>query len=240
MYKLGKRIPVIDRRTLPFKKLLKGLPPIPEEFDLDNKEIPARMMGNDRYGNCVIVGRANQTLRFEHSEQDKVLDIKDREVLKEYFIEGGATCWNKTPDRGLSMLTSLNSWRKDGWIAAGQRYNIYGFAKIDLNNYYLRAAMFLLNGINIGLSLPDNYDSEVWENTDLPPNPKNGHCVYVPPVCDKEGLYCITWGQKKRMSWPFILSYCDEPYAVLDNKNKFRCNSNIDILLLSSYLEALK
>ncbi len=242
LYKLGKRPVRIKRKTLAFNKILKGLPTIPEEFDLDtDRNLPARMMCNDKYGNCVIVGRANQTLRLEYSEQEKILDIKDKEILKQYFKEGKATCWNKYPDNGLVMLDSLTNWWKNGWVAAGQKYNIFGFAKIDVDKYYLRAAMYLLNGINVGLSLPDNYEDEVWENTDSPPNPDNGHCVYIPPVCDKEGLYCITWGNpRKRMSWDYLLKYCDESYAIVDDKNKFKGNSKIDVQLLQSYLDCLR
>lgn len=240
-YRFGKKPARIDKRTLPFKRLIMGLPDIPETFDLDTyRNIPARMMCNDRYGNCVIVGRANHTLRFEFAEQGKIINITDKEVLREYFKEGGANCLNKYPDRGLVMLDSLNQWRQAGWIADGRLYNIYAFAGIDITQYYLRAAMFLLNGINIGLSLPDNYATDIWDDTSLPPNINNGHCVYIPPIADNEGLFCITWGMRKRMSWPFVLKYCDEAYAIVDNKNKFQCDSNINIRLLESYLEALK
>jgi hypothetical protein len=242
MYRLGKRPPRIKKKTLTFNRLLKGLPAIPGEFDLDTeKNIPCRMMGNNKYGNCVIVGRANQTLRFEYSEQGEVINITDKEVLRQYFKEGKATCWNKYPDNGLVMLDSLTSWWKDGWIADGKKYNISGFAKIDIDKYYLRAAMYLLNGVNVGLSLPDNYDDEVWENTDGKPNPQNGHCVYIPPICDKEGLYCITWGQpRKRMSWDYALKYIDESYAIVDDKNRFDGKSDIDVELLNSYLNSLR
>jgi hypothetical protein len=42
------------------------------------------MFGNDVHGDCVIAGRAHQTLRFEDIEQGSVLMITDKEVLKEY------------------------------------------------------------------------------------------------------------------------------------------------------------
>ena len=30
-----------------------------------------------------------------------------------------------------------------------------------------------------------------------------------------DGLTCITWGVKKRMTWAFFAQYCDEAYAPL-------------------------
>jgi len=80
---------------------------------------------NDTYGDCVIAGRAHQTLRFESLEQGKRLTITDREVLEEYFKETGGE------DTGLVVLDSLKLWRRRGWKAAGARYRIKAFAEID-------------------------------------------------------------------------------------------------------------
>jgi hypothetical protein len=52
------------------------------------------MFGNDTIGDCVIAGRAHQTLRFEDIEPGSVLEaeslmITDKDVLKEYYKETG-------------------------------------------------------------------------------------------------------------------------------------------------------
>ena len=159
---LGKRPAKLDRRTLPFKCALKGLPPIPEVFDLESdKNIPTPMFKNDVYGDCVIAGRAHQTLRFELSEQNIYIYISDDEVLDQYFKEGKKFCFDNKPARGLVMLDSLKHWRNDGWTACGNFYNIYAFAKINqFDLYEVRAAIYLLNGVYIGLALPGSLISE--------------------------------------------------------------------------------
>jgi hypothetical protein len=45
------------------------------------------MFGNDVCGDCIIAGRAHQTLRFEVIEQGSVLMIGDKDVLRAYLKE---------------------------------------------------------------------------------------------------------------------------------------------------------
>src|SRR3546814_6073786 len=83
------------------------------------------MFGNDQYGDCVIAGRAHQTLRFEKAEQKRLIAISEHDVLREYFNESGGV------DSGLVVLDSLKEWRSKGWLAAKRRYRIKAFAQID-------------------------------------------------------------------------------------------------------------
>lgn len=242
--KLGKKPAKIDRRTIPFKCCLKILPPIPEVFDLEaGKNIPSPMFANDKYGDCVIAGRAHHTLRFEHIEQKKILNITDDEILNQYWKEGKRFCFDKKPDRGLVMLDSLKWWRNKGWTADGQWYNIWAFAKLNkFDRYEVRAAIYLLNGIYIGLMLPNSArNQDIWSivSSDNIPGSWGGHCVYIPPIWTSHLLTCITWGDEKSMTWDFFKTYCDEAYAIVDNKNHFLPDSPIDVELLQSYLDEL-
>src|SRR4051794_31538952 len=112
-FKLGKAPAKRDRRNLKFATLLKAPVTVPDEYDFDLKHagVPTPMFANDVYGDCVIAGRAHQTIRFEDIEQSKIVKITDQEVLKEYFAETGG------PDTGLVVLDSLNLWRQEGWTA---------------------------------------------------------------------------------------------------------------------------
>src|SRR3546814_19776553 len=83
------------------------------------------MFGNDQYGDCVIAGRAHQTLRFEKAEQKRLIAISEHDVLREYFNESGGV------DSGLVVLDSLKEWRSTGWLAAKRRYRIKAFAQIN-------------------------------------------------------------------------------------------------------------
>ena len=86
------------------------------------------------------------------------------------------------------------------------------------------------------MSLPDTWDSEFsagkpWKNTTQPPNPYNGHYVFVVGY-DTTGVTCITWGRKQKMSWKFFEKYTDEAYAVIDAANAKKFNeAKIDAFL---------
>src|SRR5437899_12561652 len=91
LFKLGKAPAKRDDRNLKFASLLLAAPALPPsyDFDLSHAGIPTPMFGNDVHGDCVIAGRAHQTLRFEDIEQGSVLMIRDQDVVDEYFQETG-------------------------------------------------------------------------------------------------------------------------------------------------------
>src|SRR4051794_36306669 len=112
VFKLGKAAAKKDKRNLKFASVLRAAAPkLPSSYDFDaaHPGIPTPMFANDTYGDCVIAGRAHQTLRFEDVEQGSVPTITDQAVVKEYLKETGG------PDSGLVVLDSLNEWRSAGW-----------------------------------------------------------------------------------------------------------------------------
>ncbi len=235
--KLGKLPAKIDDRTIQLKRILKVIPPYPPAYDVDNTYpnlVDNNMFGNDRYGDCVIAGRAHQTLRFEDFEQQKVIPIADIDVTSEYFKETGGA------DNGLDILTSLNEWRKQGWSTCGNQYSIYAFAQINvIDKNETSAACFLFNGLYIGLRLPLTAQNQViWDLVGGPgaePDSWGGHCVYI-VAYDADGLTCVTWGERKRMTWAFFQFYCDQAFAVIDNKDNWVDNSPVDVTTLSNIL----
>src|SRR5206468_7523559 len=88
-FKLGKAKAKRDPRNLKLAAILRAPVTLPKEYDFDtqHRTVPTPMFANDTYGDCVIAGRAHQTLRFELIEQGKVLKIKDSDVTSEYFKE---------------------------------------------------------------------------------------------------------------------------------------------------------
>jgi hypothetical protein len=74
-FKLGKATAKSDKRNLMFAAILKAPIKVPDEYDFDltHQGIPTPMFGNDVHGDCVIAGRAHQTLRFEDIERDQLL-----------------------------------------------------------------------------------------------------------------------------------------------------------------------
>jgi hypothetical protein len=248
-FKLGKAPAKKDKRNFKMATLWKALPTIPKEWDFDvanaAKSIPTPMFGNDVHGDCVIAGRAHQTLRFELIEQKKVLPITEKDVLREYWKQEGGT--GPDFDKGLIVLDSINLWRSKGWKANNRKYTIHAFAQIDqMDEEEVRAAIYLLTGAGCGLQLPDSASAQLtagkpWDVTkgkDSAPGSWGGHYVYLSGYT-AQGPVCITWGRKQQMTWKFLKKYCDELYALVDNRNWFVKKSPIDAEKLERYLSQI-
>lgn len=242
--RFGKRKAKRDDRNLMFAVLLKAPPALPAEYDFDvaHHGIPTPMFGNDQYGDCVIAGRAHQTLRFEKAEQNKLIAISDNDVLHEYFGETGGV------DSGLVVLDSLKEWRKQGWLAAKRRYKIEAFAQIDqAKRSEVKRAVFMDIGVGLGFTLPDAaltqfYAGKPWSVVSGKagrPNPRKGHYVYVPGYT-KIGPVCVTWGRKQQMSWAFLAKYCDEAYAIIDAIDTAKKKRALDAGRLDAFLAGLR
>ena len=241
VFKLGKAPAKRDRRNLKFATLLKAVAPPPKEYDFDiaNPGIPTPMFANDAWGDCVIAGRAHQTLRFEKIEQGSLLMITDKDVLKEYRKETGG------PDTGLVVLDSLKLWRVPGWKVGKKTFAIQAFAELDpASAAQVRQAVYADVGIGIGVSLPLCAQDEVqagqpWAKTTGAGSSKGswgGHYVYVSGYNPK-GPVCVTWGRKQQMTWAWFRKYCDEAYAIFDAKNVKQ--ALIDKAKLAAFVAAL-
>jgi hypothetical protein len=241
--RFGKAPAKRDDRNLKLSAVLRAPVALPAEYDFDvnHNGVPTPMFGNDQYSDCVIAGRAHQTLRFETAEQGILISITDKDVLREYFKETGGD------DTGLVMLDSLNLWRKRGWRAANQRFKIKAFAEIDrTDRQEVKRAVYMDIGVGLGFTLPDSAISQFhagkpWEVTSGPgsgPNPKNGHYVYVPGYT-KTGPVCVTWGRKQQMTW-FLKKFCDEAYAIIDAVDTPKKKRNLDEKKINEFLTSLK
>jgi hypothetical protein len=228
VFKLGKAAARRDQRNLMFATLLKAAPKLPKSYDFDNSHpgIPTPVFANDDKGDCVIAGRAHQTLRFEDIEQGSILMISDKDVLKEYFKETGG------PDSGLVVLDSLNLWRHKGWKVGRKAYKIQAFAEVNYKNHSeVRLTIFSDVGVGLGVQLPNAAKEQIqsgqpWDVTtgrDSKPGSWGGHYVFVPGYTPK-GPVCVTWGRKQQMTWAWLDKYCDEAYAIFDAKDTFKKN----------------
>jgi len=221
---LGKKPAKHDMRNLLVKDIIRHVKvPISYNFDSKHRGIPTPMFGNDVHGDCVIAGRAHQTLRFEHLEQRRTITITDQDVLNEWRKENGNT------EDGLYVLESLKLWRSEGWTIGGKNYKIKAFAQNNPSDKTeIKTTIANDVGIGLGLAMPDSWSGEFnagksWTDTRLPPNPYNGHYVYVVGYTPTS-LTCITWAKKQRMSWAFFTKYTDEAYAIIDAKNASKFN----------------
>ncbi len=243
LFKLGKAEAKRDTRNFKFATLVKAVPKVPAEYDFDltHTGIPMPMFANDKYGCCVIAGRAHQTLRFELIEQKAKLAITDKEILAEYLKETGGE------DTGLIVLDSLKLWRKSGWNAAKKTYKIQAFSEIAPKDHAaFKQAIFLDVGVGLGLSLPKSAQAQLqagkpWDAATGTAGKRNswgGHYVYVPGYTTI-GPVCVTWGQKQQMTWAFIDKYCDEAYAIIDAVDSDKQKKALDAVKLKELLAAL-
>ena len=221
--RFGKKPARRDRRNFAFRDLVLKAPRLPAEYDFDEHRaaVPTPMFGNDTHGDCVIAGRAHQTLRFEYLEQDRVLGIRTADVLREWRRENGGT------EDGLVVLDSLKEWRSLGWTVARARYRIAAFAEVDrARTLDVKRAIVMQVGVGLGLTLP--YDAieqfsagRTWDVTKGPggePDPSGGHYVYCPGYT-RRGPVCVTWGRRQPMTWAFFERCCDEAYAMVDARD---------------------
>jgi len=255
-YPLGKLPTKIDTRTLKMNTFLKPedeLPSIPETYDIDVSMgciIPLNDFGNKTWGDCVIAGRANLTQRFEFYEQKIVVPITTEDVLNQYWIEQGVLdpkCWltkklHLLPDRGLSMLESLDIWRKCGWQINKNEYNIYAFATLDAINE-IKQSIYFLNGAYVGMQVSKSAMSQfnkglLWEVPEIESPIIGGHAIAVIGYSPTD-VTCITWGVKQKMTWDFFKKYTDEAYGVVDNKNSWSVNSILDVEKLTTQLNII-
>jgi hypothetical protein len=240
IFKLGKAKARRDSRNLKLKTILRAPVKVPKEYDFDtsHKGVPTPVFANDRFGDCVIAGRAHQTLRFELIEQKRVIAITDSDVVTEYFLETGGA------DEGLIVLDSLKRWRTKGWKAAGDSYFITAFAEIDRGAASeVKRTVYTDLGVGLGLALPISAQAEFeagkpWRITSGSGSTLNswgGHYVYVTGYTTL-GPTCVTWGRKQQMSWAFFSRYCDEAYAVIDAINTPKKRRLLDVSKVAAFL----
>lgn len=223
--RFGRRPARRDSRNFRFAELVLRAPRVPAEYDFDARHVavPTPMFANDAHGDCVIAGRAHQTLRFEYIEQRHVIAIADVDVLREWRRENGGT------EDGLVVLDSLKAWRSRGWAVGTELYRIEAFAEIDRTRpLELRRAVFMQVGVGLGISLPHDALAQFnagrpWDVTQGPggdPDPAWGHYVYCPGYT-REGPVCVTWGRRQQMTWAFYARCCDEAYAMIDARDEW-------------------
>ena len=226
-YKLGKRIPRLDRRTLRFAKYVTpALPAPPASVDWQDKVPPTSwgMDGNDVVGDCTIAAAAHMIEAWTfNAEPTTPVVLSTQDVEQDYFALTGGL------DIGLDLLTVLNQWRKAGLAYnAGKADLIQAYAALQPGDKtQAQQAIALFCGGYIGLELP-NFVVDSPDPLTIPwvvppggpvgplaaPNPANGHAVPLVGY-DADNVYIVTWGAVIPMSWGFYTAYSDEGYAVL-------------------------
>jgi hypothetical protein len=224
-FKFGKNAPIIDDRTLKFKKYAKTLPPVPEAADFMSKVPSWPMYANDTLGDCVAAAPGHQIEGWTYSAgKGSIPTLAD--VIKFYEISGYNPS-DPSTDQGWSILPMLKNFRSTG--IGGDK--IVAFVQLETGNWHeLTQSVVLFGSAVIGLNLPDavvpdSPDAPDWTTIpwiwtpDMQPDPNNGHCVpimaYKP---NAEGGFIarfVSWAASMVMNRAFYENGTDEAWAVV-------------------------
>jgi hypothetical protein len=261
--RLGKKPYKHDPRTLMLGPLLDlSAVAVPTGYDFDSHRVPfpKSSWGNNDWGDCVMAGRANHMLRLERSERRITLPLTEKDVVEEYKNEVERESGDRphspgdNADQGLIVLEALKDWRNNGWDVpmnhlGTRRYTntiqAYGRLSPD-NSDQIKAAIFMLNGVQFGLNLPLSAQRQfsqerkwyVTEGLNTKPGSWGGHLVYSKRYGPK-GVWVITWGIEICVTWQFIVKYCDEAWAVVDRVDDPALKHWLDVDAMMKKLQSI-
>jgi hypothetical protein len=207
--KLGRRPSVADNRTIHLRGFIRPEAiPTPTECDYRAGITDWGTMGNDQYGNCVIVTAAHALLAWRANESHDAQRITDSAVIDLSRTMGALD--------GFSILDRLKWWNNQG-MWANRLWAFASYASKDPQA--TRSAIYLTGCADIGLAMPTAWqDKEVWDTGIGPsyrPGTWGGHSVPL-VAYNAQHAYAVTWGHIIPITWRALATYCDEAHALID------------------------
>jgi len=161
----------------------------------------ARMYLNDKYGDCVIAGKAHCLGLWSANDPDSggTVEATDDEIYSQYTSVCGPG------DRGCVITDVLGYMTRTGFQAGGKRYLLDGYAAVDHTNQLLVKTLQAIGGAStIGINLPSDWTrNAVWDVTSSAI--LGGHDV-SPIDFDETGVYVSSWGRIYCVTWRAFLS----------------------------------
>lgn len=202
--RLGKNIDLGKRKT--------DLP-VSVDWSVKAPNVVKRMYLNDQYGDCVMASRAHQVGFQTAADTGTGIECTDNEVYSAYQSACGRG------DNGCDM-SAVNQYQQSvGLKFNGVVHKTDGSVAIDnTNKDIVMSAIYTFGGINVGMSLPNDWyssaDGSDWGITNS--QIVGGHEVQAYGYDDK-GVWIATWGGKRRILWAAYLStqWIDETYTTL-------------------------
>lgn len=178
------------------------------------KEWP--LLCNDTIGDCVPVAVLHLLQALRANAWGSTWQPADIEALSLYGEWGG---YDGTPltDHGTVMSVALNLWGAAGYTVGGAE-SVPWIAYINpRDELTIKTAIAELGGALGGIMLPMHADGTMFDDWTVLPDAadvasQDGHCIFLAGY-DADGLIAITWGQAKRISWPFWRAFADECWA---------------------------
>lgn len=179
-----------------------------------------RMYLNDRYGDCVIAGKAHALGVWSANDPDSADSIvlaTDDEIYSQYQ----AVCGRG--DNGCYIPAVLDYMRAQGLVARGKRYKIEGYVSADWRSKEITQIGLQLFGAGcIGINLPSAWTNDaIWDVTNT--RIVGGHdvtpCGYGSRVLDTnaDGVVVSSWGRLYLITWAAWTStrWLEELYFML-------------------------
>jgi hypothetical protein len=235
-FKLGKKAPKIDERTLQLVNYMPVVIPATPRLRYWSRAMTnVGIVLNDKLGICAIATIVHMIQNFTANAGRQII-ISDAEALKVYsYISGydpnaqlDAKGENPT-DTGCCVLDVLKYWKKYGIVDVdGNVHKILAFAQVDPTNLdQCRIGINVFEGLYLGLALPKfidelpekalwTPDSKLMTPEDLLAGGLGGHAVPALDFDQDQGqIDNCTWGYMQGMSDEFFTNYTDEAYIVV-------------------------
>lgn len=197
-----------------------ALPVPPQTFGRRNLVSDWGMLGNDRFGNCVLAGGDHETMLF-NAEAGQTVPFDAGCALGDYAAITGFSPANPSSDQGTDMQEAASYRRKTGLIDSnGKRHLIDAYIAIDLGNLdELMTAVYLFGAVGVGVQFPSTamkqFDQKMPWSFVQGSKIEGGH--YVPCIDRTESgnLVVLSWGREQEMEPDFFRAYNDENVAYL-------------------------
>jgi hypothetical protein len=224
MPKLGKRPYVPDIRDITFAAIKPEAPlPMPEppaRFGHGGAFKDWRMLGNDKYGDCVFAGGAHETM-LTAKLGGHVAAFNDTGVLSDYSAVTGFQPNDPYSDQGADVRETLGYRRHTGLVdSSGHRHKIGAYVSLNAGDWTeLWQAVFIFTAVGMGFQFPDTAmdQFDAGEPWDIVPNAQidGGHYV---PVVGRSSVgvgACVTWAKRQPFTRKFYETYADEAWAII-------------------------
>jgi len=146
------------------------------------------LLGNDYYGNCVIVAiKSNLPGTQAVNSTGTLLSCTEDQALEDYSAITGFKKGDPDTDNGTDPLVALQWYQQQGAILA--------FGQVDVTNpAHLACAIEYFGGVALALDFPGSWQTTTnWDVTDE--DPEGGHMIVLGSVNANGGYDVETWAE---------------------------------------------